>query len=124
MTNSYKSAAASACLVIALSACTFRTGEFTLISTMDSVIPSASKGPRVKGEDCVWVTIVPIGQPSMQEATSQALRSAGPEYDVLVNTVVTEEARSVVLGKLCYVVEGTAINTKKILNTDKALPAH
>src|SRR5438876_7300475 len=101
MTNSYKSAVASACLLFALSACAFRTGEFTLISTMDSVIPSASKGPNVKGEDCVWVVLIPIGQPSMQEATSKALRSAGPEYDVLVNTVVTEELRSFILVKLC-----------------------
>ena len=102
----------ASCLIFALSGCTIRLGDFTVISSKNVKIPTVAKGPRVKGEDCVMVILFPWGIPNMEEATDKAIQSAGPEYDALVDSVLYYVNNSFIIGQVCYKVEGTPINTK------------
>ncbi len=85
-----------------LSGCTFRVIDFTLISTKNVNVPQGAKkmGKRVTGEDCVVVFIFPLGQIHMKEAVDQAIESAGPEYDALIDGVVSHVNRSFLFGQV------------------------
>lgn len=100
------------CMLFGLSGCTIRLGDFTVISSKNVKIPTAVKGERVTGEDCVPVILLPIGIPNMEEAIDRAIESAGPEYDALVDAVVYSVQQAFIFGQICYKAEGTPINTK------------
>ena len=92
--------------------CTIRMVDFTAISTKNVKIPTVAKGNRVTGEDCIPVILIPLGIPNMKEAIDRAIESAGPDFDALVDGVVYHQNYSFLFGQVCYVVEGTPINTK------------
>jgi hypothetical protein len=97
--------------LVFLAGCTLRLVDFTVISTKNVQVTSKSKGKRVTGEDCVPVVFVPIGMPNMEEAIDRAIESAGPQYDALVDGVMYHTNQSFIVGKVCYKVEGTPIDT-------------
>jgi len=86
--------------------------DFTVISTKNVKVPSVAKGERVTGEDCIPVVLFPLGIPNMKEAIDRAIEKAGPEYDALIDGVVYQVNQSFLIGRICYRVEGTPINTK------------
>jgi hypothetical protein len=92
--------------------CTIRIVDFTAISTKNVKLPTKAKGKRVTGEDCVPVFLFPLGVPNMKEAIDEAIESAGENYDALVDGVVYHINQSFLVGRMCYKVEGTPINTK------------
>lgn len=102
-----------------LSGCTIRMVDFTVISTKNARVPSVEKGPRSEGKDCVFVLLFPWGIPNMKEAIDNAIESAGPEYDALVDGVVYLQNYNFLIGVQCYKVEGTPINTKKSVSLNK-----
>ena len=106
-------------LYILLSGCTIRIVDFTVISTKNVKIPTADKGTRVTGEDCVVVFLIPFGIPNMKEAIDRAIENAGPEYDALVDGVVYQLNHNFLVGQQCYKVEGTPINTKKSVSMNE-----
>ncbi len=99
-------------LFLFLSGCTIRLVDFTVISTKNVRIPTADKGKRVTGDDCVIVILFPFGIPNMKEAIDRTIENAGSEYDALVDGVVYQLNHSFLFGQQCYRVEGTPINTK------------
>ncbi len=99
--------------------CSIRMVDFTVISTKNVKIPSTAIGPRVVGEDCIVVFLVPFGIPNMKEAIDNAIENAGPEYDALVDGVVYINNYHFLVGTQCYKVEGTPINTKKSVTLDE-----
>ncbi len=108
------------CSFFILSGCTVRVVDFTVISTKNVKVPSVAKGARVTGEDCIPVIVVPLGIPNMKEAIDRAIESAGPEYDALVDGVVYQHNYSFLFGQMCFVVEGTPINTKAAVSLKKS----
>ena len=111
MVKTWKMLAIGLSLVL-LYGCTIRIVDFTAISTKNVKLASQAKGPRVTGEDCVMVILIPFGIPNMKEAIDRAIESAGPEYDALVDGVVYQVTQAFIVGRICYRVEGTPINTK------------
>ncbi|MEE9338416.1 MAG: hypothetical protein V3U87_10070 [Methylococcaceae bacterium] len=95
-----------------LSGCTKRVVDFTVISTKNVSIPTADKGKRITGEDCVVVILIPFGIPNLKEAIDRTIENAGSEYDALVDGVVYQLNHSFIFGQQCFRVEGTPINTK------------
>jgi len=89
--------------------------DFTVISTKNARVPSVENGPRTVGTDCVFVFFVPFGIPNMKEA----IENVGPEYDALVDGVVYMQNHSFIIGRQCYKVKGTPINTKKVVSLNK-----
>lgn len=93
-----------------LSGCTVRVVDFTVISTKNVSVPTKGKGPRAKGEDCVFSCLgLPFGIPNMKEAIDRAIENAGGQYDALVDGVVYQKSHPF---EICYEVEGTPIDTK------------
>ncbi len=98
--------------VIFMSGCTVRLADFTVLSTKNARIPTEARGDRVIGQDCAVVFIVPLRNINVKEAIDRAIENAGPEYDALVDGVVSFSNHSFIFGQQCYKVEGTPINTK------------
>lgn len=103
--------AAAASLAL-LQGCTYRITDFTVISTKSTNIPAYQQAPRVTGTDCALFFIIPIGLPKMKTAIDNAIESAGPQFDALIDGVVYLQDFSFVVGKNCFKVEGTPISTK------------
>lgn len=106
--------------VVGLSGCTIRMVDFTVISTKNVDVPTASKGTRVTGEDCVLVLVFPFGIPNMKEAIDRTIENAGGNYDALVDGVVYQVNHSFIIGQQCFRVEGTPINTKESVSFRKS----
>lgn len=108
-----KSALGLILMIPLLTGCTQRIGDFTIISSKN-VNVMANRGDRVTGQSCVPIIFVPIGVPDLKSAVDKAIESAGPGFDALEDSVL--KARTFLLllvGQACYIVEGTAINTKR-----------
>lgn len=99
-------------LGLLLSGCSIRITDFTVISTKNVSIPVKQQAARVKGEDCIIVLLFPLGIPNLKEAIDRAIENAGPGYDALIDGVAYVDNFSFIVGKQCYRVEGTPINTK------------
>lgn len=97
---------------VLLAGCSMRITDFTVISTKNVNVPAKDKAPRVKGEDCVIVFLFPFGVVNLKEAIDKAIESAGPQYDALIDGVAYLDNFHFLVGKQCYRVEGTPINTK------------
>jgi|GEM_PF-948859 len=82
-----------------------RVTDFTIISTKNTLMLANAErdNRRITGEDCRWLL---FGMPEMKEAIDDAVEKAGPEYDALVDGVVTIEDN---FFETCYRVEGTPI---------------
>lgn len=97
----------------ALTGCTQRITDFTIISTKNLTMDTQTKGDkRVTGTDCVPVVLIPLGTPNLKEAIDNAIENAGPQYNALIDGVVYYKNKSFIFGKICYLVEGTPIATK------------
>lgn len=99
--------------VASLTGCTQRIGDFTIISSKN-VNVSANRGDRVKGESCVYIILgIPTGVPDLKSAVDKGIENAGPGFDALEDAVLKVKTLFLLFfGQTCYVVEGTAINTK------------
>jgi len=95
-------------IAIAVSGCTRRIIDFTVISTKNvQMSMDKSKGKQVKIKDLKAFGI----NSTLKGAIDKALNSAGPGYDMLVDGVVSYSSYYFVSG---YRVEGLAINTLKL----------
>ena len=100
-------------LVAAISGCTTRVTDFTVISTKNQQATTGFvMGQRASGEDCVPVIFVPIGTPNLKAAIDHTIENAGAGFDALVDGVVLYHNNSFVFGSICYEVQGTPINSK------------
>ena len=102
------------CSCIFLAGCTTRLVDFTAISTKNVKLPKTGIGSRTEGKDCVYMILgIPTGVPNMKEAIDRAIESAGREYDALVDGVLFHTFwTAILIGEICYKIEGTPINTK------------
>lgn len=91
-----------------LSSCSIRVVDFTVISSKNvSLKIDKSQGIRVVGNSNGFLGM----GISIKNAMDKALQSAGPDYDLLVDGVVSYNDYVLVSG---YKVEGTAISTSKL----------
>ncbi len=98
---------------IGVTGCTARIADFTVVSSRNTLITEGRPtGPRTKGQDCVPVILIPIGQVSLKSAIDDAIDKAGPQFDTLRDAVVTFANRSFLFGELCYEVEATPISSR------------
>lgn len=95
-----------------LAGCTQRLGDFTVLSSKN-VNLTANRGDRVKGDSCVPIIFFPIGVPDIKSAVDRAIESAGPGFDALEDAVLKARTIWFLVGQSCYIVEGTAVNTKR-----------
>ncbi len=102
------------CSCIFLAGCTTRLVDFTIISTKNVKLPKTGLGSRAEGKDCVFLILgIPTGVPNIKEAIDRTIESAGREYDALVDGVLSHSAWfALLVGQVCYKIEGTPINTK------------
>lgn len=96
----------------ALSSCTTRLTDFTVISTKNINLNQSGKyrkgSTRVKGEDKKRIIcIIPTGTPSAKEAVDKAIESV-PNGVALVDGVLTHKWFYIpyIYGELSYVAEG------------------
>jgi len=110
------------CLIaaLAISGCSNRLVDFTIISTKNVALrfEDTGMGPRVEGKDEVWwILSIPLGVPNLEEAIDDAIETAGPQYDALIDGVLYSYAYWFVLtGVNGYRVEGTPINSGQIVS--------
>ena len=92
---------------------TRQLSDFTAISskTTQLQIPTEAMGPRVEGVDKVWYVLVPFGKPNIEEAIDQAIESAGPGYDALIDGELYKTFPLFVIGKIGYKIVGTPVKT-------------
>lgn len=114
MNKTWKAFLLVSCSLIFLAGCTTRLVDFTAISTKNIKLPSATQASRAEGKDCVYMILsIPTGTPNMKEAIDRAIESGGREYDALVDGVLFHTFwHAILLGEMCYKIEGTPINTK------------
>lgn len=105
-------------LTLLVSGCSTRMIDFTVISSKNTQlqIPQEAIGERVVGEDKVlWILSIPLGTPEIKEAVDQAIQSAGPGYDALVDGVLYQTFEYYVVAmKTGYKIEGTPIKTSMV----------
>jgi len=101
-------------LLILLSGCGARIGDFTASSTKNFNLPLSVKetGPRVSGQDCAFklLGLIPIGHvyPDAKGATDKALEKANANF--LLDTVWDVESVWFILAsQTCLTVEGTPV---------------
>jgi hypothetical protein len=99
--------------VLLLSGCAQRVADFTLASTKNVDLNNGEfvVGDRVTGEDSKAIVIMPIGIPSVKEATDKAIeqdKCAVALTDVTADT----EYFSFIFGYIKYSVEGDLIIDK------------
>ena len=113
-------------LVLSLSACSVRLGQFTAASTMNvrnldySIENSTAK--RTEGESCVHTVIIfPVGKQDdrIQRAMDSAIkngRDAGIDGDLLVNARIDMKQWYIpfVYGQNCMLVEGDLVSLPKL----------
>ena len=98
-------------MVIALgvSSCSQRLIDFTVISSKNvSFNIDKAKGKKVKQSDMGFIGI----GANIKDAMDKALESAGPNFDILVDGVVSIKQYPFWAG---YVVEGTALSSKDMI---------
>ena len=93
---------------ITFTGCSQRIVDFTVISSKNvSLKIDKAQGKVVSGKSMGFLGI----GVSIKDAMDNALQSAGPDYDLLVDGVVRQDDYFFVAG---YRVEGTAISTSKM----------
>jgi hypothetical protein len=92
--------------VAAMAGCATPIANFTAASTKNvAALEGLPHGQRVKGEDCTAVLLFPVRQISVRGAVDDALRMAGPEFDLLSDVKITSVNRSFLFGEVCFEVE-------------------
>ncbi len=93
--------------------CTTRVADLTIVSTKnldlaDAKSLDAKKGQRFKGEDCVFIFIIPWGVPNLEKAVDQALQKGNG--NVMVDQVSYSKFFSLgLIGQHCLEVEGAVL---------------
>ncbi len=97
-------------LVVTVSGCSLRLGDFTAISTKNVPV-RYDTSVSVTGKDCAPNFLgIPLGMPNLQEAVDDAIGSNG---NALVNQVTYQSARTVIVfGQQCLEVQGEAVTLK------------
>lgn len=91
-----------------LTSCSYRLVDFTVISSKNhSIEMDKSKGVRVEGTSMGFLSL----GASIKDAMDEALQSAGPDYDILIDGVVRVNDYFFVSG---YKVEGVAMSSSKL----------
>jgi len=91
-----------------LTSCSTRLVDFTVISSKNhSLNFDISQGKQVKGTSNGFFGL----GASIKDAMDNALQSAGPDYDILINGVVRYNDYIFVAG---YTVTGTAVSSSKL----------
>ena len=101
-------------LALLLTGCTNRVLDYTIVSSknVNLVLHAGATGPRTEGTDSrIVIFAIPFGNPSIKEATDRAIEAAGPEYDALIDGVISRCYCAFIFGKSTVNVEGTPINT-------------
>ncbi len=95
--------------LLLFSSCSYRLLDFTVVSSKNTNlnIPSGAKGERVEGKS---MGVFSIGV-NIKEAVDAAIENAGPEYDALIDGVLSSKSYYFYGGYIC---EGTPINTEKL----------
>jgi len=101
-----------------LTGCTRRLIDFTVISSKNVKLelPADAVGPRTQGVHSIPIILIPIGVPSIKEATDRAIENAGPQYDALIDGVLSSYMFYFIFGVTKIKVEGTPVNTKMLAN--------
>jgi hypothetical protein len=95
-------------IVVTFSGCSMRLIDFTVISSKNVNLKiDKSQGIRVSGNSNGFLGV----GASIKDAMDNALMSAGPDYDLLIDGVVRVNDYVFVSG---YRVEGTAVSTTKM----------
>ena len=95
--------------VLLLSSCSARLVDFTVISSKNHSIKfNIEQGIATKGKSMGFLAI----GVNIKDAMDEALESAGPQYDILVNGVVRAKNYPFYGG---FEVEGTAVNSRKLI---------
>ncbi len=95
---------------LTLFSCSIRLVDFTVISSKNHSIEfKLEEGVATKGSS---MGVFHFGA-DIKDAMDKALDNAGPQYDVIVNGVIRTKSYYFYGG---YVVEGTAVNSKKLLS--------
>jgi hypothetical protein len=96
----------------ALAGCATPIANFTAASTKNvAMLEALPHGQRVKGEDCTAVILFPVRQISVRGAVDDALRMAGPEFDLLSDVKITNINRSFLFGEICFEVEALPLRS-------------
>ena len=104
-----------------MTGCTHRVLDFTVVSSknVNMNVDDTGRGDRVIGTDYIWwfpLCLFPMGTPNLKEAVDDAIENAGPDYDALIDGVIYSQGYYYVLtAKSGFKVEGTPINTKKLI---------
>lgn len=100
-----------AMLTILSTGCGVHLTNFSVISTTnDMLTEDARRGEKVTGLDCVPVVVVQWGEPDLQAAIENAIESAGPGYDALIDGAIVHRYENFFFGRNCWKVEGTAVS--------------
>ncbi len=100
-----------------LTGCNRRLLDFTVISSKNVALdlPADAVGPRTEGKHSVPIILfIPFGAPNIKEATDRAIEKAGPQYDALIDGVVSSYVFYFIFGVTKIRVEGTPVNTKML----------
>ncbi len=101
--------------VVALTGCTQRFADLTIVSTRNIDLSNATldarSGRRVKGEDCKPIILFfPTGTPNMETAVDRALEKG--QGNVMVDQVsYARNWWAILYGENCIEVEGSVIQT-------------
>jgi len=96
-------------VIMTFTSCSQRLIDFTVISSKSHGMRfDKSKGIRVTGKSYGFLGI----GANIKDAMDEALQSAGPQFDLLINGVVKTDRYPFVLG---YIVEGTATRSDDLI---------
>lgn len=98
--------AVSVLFLFGLSSCTQRLIDFTMISSKNVAVDFPDRGERVVGNSIMFLGI----GVNIKDALDEAIEEAGPQYDALIDGVLSYKQYPFVYG---YEVEGTPVNTSK-----------
>ena len=107
-------------LAIVATSCTQRLIDFTIISSKNHGVKSkAPVAARVMGKSQAVVVLIPLGVPDIKAAVDNAIETAGPGYDALVDGVLYYYNYSFIFGVMGYKIEGTPIKTQDLAQLQK-----
>lgn len=95
--------------VLMLSGCSVNIMKYSILSNYDLNIPK-DNGVKVTGYSDAWFK---SQSKAVKEATENALKQAGPEYDLLLNGNIESEYKFLFLR---YRVSGTAYKSVDLIN--------
>ena len=96
-------------LTLSLSSCSINIMKYSVLSNKELNIQN-SDGIKVSGYSDAWIK---SQRKAVKEATDNALKEAGTEYDILINGTIEMEYKVLFIR---YQVNGTAYKSSDLLN--------